>query len=57
MAGFVNIVVVVEEFDKFLFAKGLRFEAVIVGGAALSIMKIANRATKDVDILDETIPN
>ncbi len=47
---------VIAEFDKFLFSQGLDFSAVIVGGAALNILDISSRKTKDVDCLDPDIP-
>ena len=34
----------------------MRFEAVIIGGAALNILEISSRTTKDVDCLDPEIP-
>lgn len=47
---------VIVEFDSFLAARGLSFSAVIIGGAALNILDISNRKTKDVDCLDPEIP-
>lgn len=48
---------IIIEFDKYLKTKGLAFEAVIIGGAALNILDISSRKTKDVDCLDPEIPN
>lgn len=48
---------IIIEFDKFLITKSLSFEAVIIGGAALNILDISSRKTKDVDCLDPKIPN
>ena len=47
---------VVEEFDHYLANKSLQFEAIIIGGAALNIMGIISRETRDVDCLDPKIP-
>lgn len=44
------------EFDEYLTRKGLSFEATIIGGAALLILNITIRQTKDVDCLDPLIP-
>lgn len=46
---------VLEAFDRHLATAGLRFEAVIIGGAALIVMDIVDRQTKDVDCLDPLI--
>ena len=48
---------VILEFDKFLVTEGLSFEAVIIGGAALNILDLSSRKTKDVDCLDPKIPD
>lgn len=48
---------VIAHFDQFLAQHGLRFEAVIIGGAALNILDISSRKTKDVDCLDPKIPS
>lgn len=47
---------IIEEFDIFLHNLGLKFNAVIIGGAALNILDITGRTTKDVDCLDPEIP-
>lgn len=44
------------EFDKYLSAKGLSFEGVVIGGAALLVLKISTRQTRDVDCLYPQIP-
>ena len=44
-------------FDKFLSDKRLELEAIIIGGAALNIMGVITRETRDVDFLDPEIPN
>ncbi len=45
-----------EAFDAFLAERGLHFEGVVVGGAALNLLGIVSRATKDRDVLDPEIP-
>jgi hypothetical protein len=50
------LVDIIEEFDKYLKQKSLKFEAIIIGGAALSILHIINRMTEDVDCIDPEIP-
>ena len=40
-----------EAFDAFLSGRGLRFEGVVIGGAALSLLGVISRETKDFDIL------
>lgn len=47
---------VISKFDKYLTDKGLKLEAIIIGGAALNIMDVVTRTTKDVDFLDPSIP-
>ena len=47
---------VLVRFDCFLNDLGLQFEAIIIGGAALNIMDVITRETKDVDFLDPDIP-
>ena len=46
----------IEAFDQFLRDRGLRFDAVVIGGAALSLLGVLSRPTKDVDILVPEIP-
>jgi hypothetical protein len=43
-------------FDQYLSIRGLRFEAVAIGGAALNLLGIVSRPTKDCDILSPEIP-
>lgn len=47
---------VIPAFDRYLAARGLRFEAVAIGGTALNLLGVINRSTNDCDILDPTIP-
>lgn len=43
-------------FDLFLEQKGITFEAIIIGGAALNVMGVITRQTIDIDCLDPKIP-
>lgn len=43
-------------FDKFLSDRKLEFRAIIIGGAALNLMGVISRETRDVDFLDPEIP-
>ena len=45
-----------EAFDRYLTARGLRLEAVVIGGAALNLLGVVARPTKDCDILDPPLP-
>lgn len=47
---------ILKEFDSFLLRKGQKFEAIVIGGAALSILGIITRETRDVDVLHPGIP-
>jgi hypothetical protein len=42
-------------FDQFLTGRGLRLDAVVVGGAALNLLGVISRPTKDCDILAPTL--
>jgi hypothetical protein len=46
-----------EAFDRYLTGRGLRLEAVVIGGAALNLLGVISRATKDCDILDPPLPS
>lgn len=46
----------IEAFDRHLLLLGLRFEAVVIGGAALGLMGITERQTRDFDILAPELP-
>ena len=46
-----------EAFDRYLSGRRLRLEAVVIGGAALNLLGIISRATKDCDILDPPLPS
>lgn len=43
-------------FDAFLSERGLRFDAVVVGGTILNLLGIVSRPTKDCDVVSPTIP-
>ncbi len=47
---------VIHDFDKYLLKEGLQFESIIIGGAALTILKVITRMTEDVDCIDPEIP-
>jgi hypothetical protein len=44
------------EFDRYLADRRLQFEAVVIGGAALSLLGVITRETQDCDVLDPKIP-
>ncbi len=46
---------VIPKFDEFLGTKQLSFRGTIIGGAALLILNISTRQTKDVDCIDPKI--
>ncbi|RLA61517.1 MAG: hypothetical protein DRQ88_10970 [Epsilonproteobacteria bacterium] len=46
----------IKAFDEYLESKGLKFEGIVIGGAALILLHVIDRATKDVDILAPKIP-
>ena len=43
-------------FDVFLHERGLGLEAVVVGGAALALIGVTDRQTRDVDVLHPDLP-
>ena len=45
-----------QSFDGFFAARGLAWEATILGGAALFLLDVVERATHDVDVMDPAIP-
>lgn len=45
-----------EAFDLYLARRGVHLEAVVIGGAALNLLGVISRATKDCDILDPPLP-
>lgn len=45
-----------QQFDSFLAARGLLFDAVVVGGTALNLLGIISRPTRDCDVIHPAIP-
>jgi hypothetical protein len=43
-------------FDAYLAAKQLSLEAVVVGGAALGLLGVITRETRDCDVIDPNLP-
>jgi hypothetical protein len=43
-------------FDRFLASNELHFEATVIGGAALALLGITTRQTRDCDVLDPVLP-
>jgi len=41
----------IQAFDAFLKARGLRLDAVVIGGSALALLGVIDRQTRDFDIL------
>lgn len=46
----------IKAFDEFLDEYGISFECVVVGGAALGLLGIISRHTKDIDVLEPELP-
>jgi len=46
----------IEAFDAYLAERGLRFEAIVVGGSALALLGVTDRQTRDFDILHPELP-
>jgi hypothetical protein len=46
---------IIGEFDLFLADKNIHFSGIIIGGAALNIMNITTRVTKDVDFIEPVL--
>ena len=47
----------IKEFDQYLWLQKLSYEGIIIGGAALVILEITTRLTRDVDCLSPKIPD
>lgn len=47
---------IIPAFDQYLAERSLQFEAVAIGGTALSLLGIISRETRDCDILSPDIP-
>jgi len=44
-----------QAFDRFLAARVLRLDAIVVGGTALNLVGVVTRETRDCDILEPTL--
>jgi hypothetical protein len=49
--------VTISGFDAFLAERGLSIEAVVIGGAALGLLGVVSRQTRDCDILYPKLPD
>jgi hypothetical protein len=47
---------IITSFDRYLEERGMHFDAVVIGGAALNLLGVVSRLTKDCDILFPEIP-
>ena len=47
----------IDQFDLFLARQGLSLSAVIIGGAALSLLGVISRETRDCDVLYPQLPD
>lgn len=47
--------VTIPAFDAYLAARGLKLRATVIGGAALQLMGVIARPTKDCDVLDPAL--
>ncbi len=47
----------IKQFDLFLTARGIRFEATVIGGTALGLLGVSSRQTRDCDILYPELPH
>ena len=43
---------ILESFDRSLSSQQLRLDAIVIGGAALALMGVTDRQTRDVDVLN-----
>jgi len=48
--------VTIPAFDSFLAERGLRLEAILIGGAALNLLGVVQRETRDCDVLAPPLP-
>ena len=46
----------IKAFDEWLVQHDLEFEAVVIGGSALSLLGVIERHTQDVDVLEPDLP-
>lgn len=47
---------ILEQFDDHLAERGIRLEAIVIGGAAMNLLGIVSRTTRHVDVLDPALP-
>ena len=45
----------IEAFDLWLYQKSIQLEAIVIGGAALALLGVINRQTRDFDILQPNL--
>jgi hypothetical protein len=50
-----NPIETLQAFDRFLGDRSLRLEAIVVGGAALNLLGVISRQTRDCDVLEPTL--
>ncbi len=50
-------IAVIEAFDRYLVARGLALDAVVVGGTALNLLGVTTRVTQDCDVLYPDLPD
>ena len=48
---------IIPQFDDFLFNQNSSFDAVLVGGAALAILGLITRETRDCDVIEPELPD
>ncbi len=48
---------IIPAFDRYLGSVGLTFSAIAIGGAALSVLGVITRHTRDLDLLEAEIPH
>ena len=46
----------IEAFDQYLAELGLAFDAIVIGGSALGLLGLTDRATRDFDVLAPSLP-
>jgi Nucleotidyltransferase of unknown function (DUF6036) len=47
---------ILSTFDRYLAERALRFEGIVIGGAALNLLGVVERPTKDCDVLHPELP-
>ena len=55
MSGF-HPAEIIKSFDTYLKVQGIDYEAIVIGGAALALLGVITRTTRDVDLLSSPIP-